>query len=397
MTSNRKLNFFSLQKLAYAQQRQQFVNAINTQGCLPDDLFAVAANATDNQLAAANDIFQDILLDILLHAVMDNKKKAVQVILDAYPELLLLKAKKGLEIQSKYTWLVINAEAECALSIAVKLKQINMIELLLPYYDQLEQTNELILAKMEALAEWQFYEFAPQQDFKRYAIKPYSNNQTLVIPQYYMDYAQSIVDAFAADPFEQDEMNEQTRQVLNSFFEIIIPKKSIKLADYLDPELLLHALLTAYAMKLAKCIDSGWASTFCVNIIGLMQSILMPESAMLFCKGLRRLSSKDDQFIDDLSEKYRNELEKNAALLQLGDHSPFYRTSRTTNIGLGSTFYVDDDGDEEDSYIPLWDYDSAISHFWEKHLWQKQQQFTKMMQQVQQPEMKQNQSRCSIL
>ena len=87
----------------------------------------------------------------LYQSVIDDNQKKVKRILDSRPELLLLPLPKDFIIESKLTWQ--RFYVEDALRMSVKRKQLNMIELLLPYYETLGQDNLI----EQAFAAWMFY------------------------------------------------------------------------------------------------------------------------------------------------------------------------------------------------------------------------------------------------
>ena len=90
-------------------------------------------------------------LQKLLQAVVDEDQKTVKRMLDHCPGLLLADPGK-LEIESKYTWLRFRAAK--ALEMAGKRKQVEMVQLLLPYFDVLEQSGVVKNGKAEAFGQW---------------------------------------------------------------------------------------------------------------------------------------------------------------------------------------------------------------------------------------------------
>lgn len=259
------------------------------------------------------------LMPIFLQAVIDDNRKKVVELLDKNPELLLVKAQKGIEIQSQYTWVTFDVENEDALSITAKRKQIKMIELLLPYYEKLEQTEEVIKAKAEALSAW-----------KTYTIQKNAEDENeIVIPHEYTNYAKSLIDVFKEETFPngvEGKFSEKTEDALKLLFAILLPKQATKLDDYIDPELLLLALYQAYRDQFDTFQNWKQRDAFCVRMIGLAQSVLTPETAKIFCEGLYYVVEENRK----ISER--------AESLKLLDGESFYRVSRESLSGLGGEY-----------------------------------------------------------
>lgn len=277
-------------------------------------IFNIEAHTTINPQNVLSIIEQKIhyyLMPKFLQAVIDDNQKKVADLLDKNPELLLVKAKKGIKIQSSYTWVIFDCENENALSTAAKLKQIKMIELLLPYYDQLEQIEEGINAKREALSAWITYDI---------------QGDKIVSPPLYTDYATSLIDALKEEPFlnkTKGKFSEKTEDALNLFFKILLPKEAIKLTDYIDPELLLLALYQTYHKQFTALQSWQQKDVFCIRMIGLAQSVLTPETAKIFCEGLFYVVEED------------RKIGARAESLKLLNGESFYRPTRDSNSGHG--------------------------------------------------------------
>lgn len=265
------------------------------------------------------------LMPIFLQAVIDDNRMKVAELLDKNPELLLVKALRGIEIESQHTWLKIDAENEDALSIAAKRKQIKMIELLLPYYDRLEQTEDVIKAKADALSAWKTYTTQKNTE----------DEDEIVIPKLYANYAQSLIDVFKVETFPngvKGKFSEKTEDALKLLFDILLPKKATKLDDYIDPELLLLALYKAYRDQFDSFQNWEQRDAFCVRMIGLAQSVLSPETAKIFCEGLYYVVEEN------------RKISARAVSLKLLDGESFYRASRESLTGLGFEFLARLDG-----------------------------------------------------
>lgn len=251
---------------------------------------------------------------VLLQAVIDDNRERVQLILDQDPEILLQVPNEKLIIISRYTWQKFYAED--ALTMAVKRKQIEMIQLLLPYYDMLPQTDEVKITKVKAMSAWKMYDI---RKMTRYV-------EEIIVPPEYENYMQSLINAFAEETFPngndmKSELSYHTENALRLMRSIMLPNFALKLDDYIDPELMLLAAYKAYEINRDKLRMSEQQDHFCVKVIGFIQSILTPEMAKRFCHGLDGKVKKND---DTENAQYH---------LFYGEN--FYHSSREEITGLG--------------------------------------------------------------
>jgi hypothetical protein len=283
-------------------------------------------------------VIHEKLLPVFLQAVVDDDRKKVADLLDKNPELLQVKALKGIEIQSQYTWLTIDAENEDALSIAAKRKQIKMIKLLLPYYDKLEQTEDVIRAKAEGLAAWRAYEIQKNAE----------GEDEIKIPKEYADYAQSLIDVFKDETFPNGVpggkdtnghdvpnnvvLSDKTELALTSLLNILVPKTAVKLDEHIDEELLLLAIYKAY-IKNFPAFNDNWdkLDTLCIRLMGLTQSALIPETGEIYCEGL-------DDVVTAIKNGKEKEISARAASHTLKGGEPFYHDRRGSRSGSGFDF-----------------------------------------------------------
>jgi hypothetical protein len=328
------------QKIAEAEDRM--FDALTKHGFFSIDL--PGDTSIQDQHAIACLIERKIpekVVPIFLQAVIDGKQDEVRELLDNCPELLMFNPPKNLVIESKLTWQ--RFIAEDALTMAVKRKQPEMIELLLPYYDKLPQTEEVIKAKEEALAAWSFYEIR--------AIH-YVNNE-IVIPREYISYANDLIDVFSRETFPNGlpgnngnpcymRLSDETELAISSLFKRLLPEKAVK-ADYLDVELALLAVYMALDSRFGTFQNRGQRAAFCVRVIGLIQSVLAPETARIFCESLINIATSIINHIKPL-------IRKEAAQLKLKNSSAFYRDSRLSITGLGSEFSCGTYGSEVDIF-----------------------------------------------
>ena len=260
----------------------------------------------------------------LYQSVIDDDREAVQRILSRKPELLIVEPK-NLIIESQLTWQKFFIEKATVAVMAAKRKQIKMLELLLPYYDKLEQTDEVRKAKAEALSAWKIYETKKNTE----------GEDEIVIPSEYADYAKSLVYVFSEETFPNGSdkygygmLSEKTELTLSTLFNRLLPDEAVKLDDYLDVELLLLAIYKAYWDHF------NWEQrdAFCIRVRGLIQSVLTPETAKIFCESL-------DHMVTAMKNGEKKDLSKAAVSHKLKSGEPFYRESRDSKEGAGYNFY----------------------------------------------------------
>lgn len=264
------------------------------------------------------------LMPNFLQAVIDDDRNTVMEILDSNPELLLINdLPENLVIESKLTFQKFYAENP--LKLAVKRKQIRMLELLLYYYDKLPQTDDMIAVKVESLSCWKYYEIKKNRD----------NEDEIVIPEDYLIYATSLIDIFKNETFPngiKGELSNETELALSSLFNLLLPRKAVKLDDYLDVELLLLAIYQIYRDNYFS-FNYNWnqLDTFCIRVIGLIQSLLIPETAEVFCESL-------ENAVAEMNQGKEHKISQNAQEYQLQNGFKFYRSSRDSRYGLGFDF-----------------------------------------------------------
>lgn len=309
------------------------------QGIFSVDISASTSPDYQERVSAVlESVIHKKLMPVFLQAVIDDDRKKVAELLDKNPELLLVKALRGIEIESQHTWLTIDAENEDALSIAAKRKQIKMIKLLLPYYDKLEQTEEVINAKREALLCWKAYKIQKNAE----------GEDEIIIPKEYADYAQSLIDVFKDEAFPNGVpggkdsnghdvpfnvlLSEKTELAFTSLLNILVPKTAVKLDEHIDEELLLLAIYKAY-VKNFPAFNYNWdkLDALCIRLMGLTQSALIPETGEIYCEGL-------DDVVAAINIGKEKEITQRAAAHTLKGGESFYRDSRDSRSGSGFDF-----------------------------------------------------------
>lgn len=273
-----------------------------------------------------NDMARERLFPRLLHAVINDDRRTVREMLDINPELVLLSPVQDCVVENQCTWQKFYVED--ALTTAVKLKQIKMTELLLSYYEKLEQTPDVIETKRAALSTCKFYEIV---------------NDEITIPQKYEDMAQLLIDLFKVENFPNGipgrndipwniELSDPTEFGLSCLLHFLVPKKAVKLDDHVDVELFLLAIYKSY-LKNFDSFNSDWGKldAFCIRVIGLIQSALIQETGEIFCEGL-------DGVVTAMNAGKEKEISARAASHKLAGGEDFYRITRDSRFGSGFEF-----------------------------------------------------------
>lgn len=275
------------------------------------------------------------LMPEFLQAVVDENEEKIKELLDVHPELLLCEPSNALVIESKLTWQKFYAEN--ALKMAAKRKQFKMFDLLFSYIHKLEQDDEAVIAaKAEGISAWKCYCLY---------------NNLIIIPEDYTSYIDQLINIIKIETFPngkavgRKQLSEKTELFLSELLDKLIPKNAVTLDDYLDVELFLLAAFKACSND-TTLIDPETQSAFCIRVLGLIQSVLSPEIAKIFCTGLQKVYStlleakrQGNNVIDCVS--YSDLANQH----QLREGESFYRISRDSNVGLGFDSLCDANGD----------------------------------------------------
>lgn len=248
----------------------------------------------------------------LLQAVMDDERETVKKILDTKPSFLLEEPVIKEGVESRKTWQRFHAEK--LLKIAIKRRQLGMVELLLPYFEELEKRGVIKDGKKEALEQWdQAYAEVSKQE------------------ENLNDFFQPLITVILKETFPhglKGELNEETKETLAAFRKKVLPDEAIWLDDYFDVEQLLIAAYTAYDNNFNVLQTWERRCLFCICVIGFIQSLITPELAKMFCESLNDVV-ENNQPIGD-----------RAAALKLVNNTSFYRVSGDSPSGLGRSFMV---------------------------------------------------------
>ena len=317
---------------------QQPDNAYLVNGTLPDEVLVhvdsyltnIKDRSSFNQTSwLTNSIFKQPLNEsgykILAQAVIDDDRVTMKKLLDRYPSLALFTPSKSIEIESQLTWQRFYL-TENILTIAAKRKQIEVLEFLHSYCDQINSTDNVdtMASRSEALSAWTFYEMQTNEKGK----------EEIVIPKKYADYAQELINVFKKETFPGGKLSDATEVARVSLFDRLLPEKAQKLDDYFDPELLLLAVYRAYRDNFTS-FNYNWnqLDAFCIRVIGLIQSVQTPGTAKIICEGLDDVVAAEEKGI-------KKEISTRAMEHKLKGGHPFYRSSRDSLTGLGSDYFA---------------------------------------------------------
>lgn len=353
-----------------ADNRKQF-SAINAISALPKEIFAYALQDAGISPGAAaytiislagtcktlhrffqNPACSTAVMRGVYQVVIDDDRELLGRILHARPRLLLMKPPRDCVIESQLTWQRFLL-GDDILTVAVKRKQLEMIKLLLSYYNEFAWMGNFKKVNAEALAKWSSFGM--------------QNNQ-IVIPEVYSNRINKLIDVFVHESFHSDDLSQGTYVELELLFKFILPVDPVKLDNYIDVELLLFAAFQAYKDNFDSFYNWAQRDAFCIYVIGLIQSVLIPEVAKLYCESM-----------NDLSNAIKNDLEfkisSRAAQHLLKKEQGFYHTSRDAKIGLGYQFSCG-----------IYGYAAALGigtgdrrfEVWETYIMHKQQSYNKI-------------------
>ena len=321
-TNDPFLNFFS-NYLSDTNLPNQFFTH-DMQRVVPNKQFTTMMVTLSKASRFWRNIFKDELTKkaylAFSQAVIDEDYPMLEKLLKPRPYLLTMDPPQGLKIESQLTWQRFIAEKPAIM--AAKRKQLEMLQFLLPYYDKIADKNPAHTAKQEALTAWSLYEIK----------KNAQNEEEIVIPKEYTDYAESLIKVFTKETFPNGidhyghgELSEQTESALTQLFNKLLPKQAVK-ADYIDIELFLLAFYKAYVAHFRSFNNWNQRDAFCIRVIGLIQSTLTPRTAKIFCESL-------DKIVEALKKNpniQKIEFSKLADSYRLKGGESFYRSRRET-------------------------------------------------------------------
>jgi hypothetical protein len=335
-----------------------YTNAMPSAGVSDPDITAIVRalfyTSKDLHTLFKDELPNRVLAKQLWQAVINDDRAKVMKLAKEKPELffklLTLPAPKGLMIASKHTFRMFDLEGETLLSTATKLKQLEMIKVLLTCSDQLvliEWAKPVLKdTKVAALSQWVFYD----------TIINANNEEEIDISEEYLALAGSLLEVFKIETFPNGVpgiydktkkatipynvvLSNQTELALTSLLDILVPKTAVKLDGHIDVELFLLALYRAcrnhiLAIEAIRPLtEAEWdqMDALCVRAIGLTQDALIPETAEILCESLYGVA-------EAIGKGQEKKISDKASLHIMQSDDPFYRSSRNARAGLGFDF-----------------------------------------------------------
>src|SRR3990167_4887016 len=251
----------------------------------------------------------------LLQAVLDDDRKTVKRILDARPDLLLLEPKEQnvKEIQSQTTWHCFRAEK--ALTMATKTNMLEMVKLLIPYFEELEKRGHIKDGKAEVL--------------KQSKVRVISEEEKAQ----YKNKMQQLADVIMKENGKKGNLSKETEEALDEFRKSLLPACAIVLDDYVDVEQLLIAAYRAFDRNFMT-FTRGQSEIFSIHVIGFIQSLLRPDDGKAFCQGLNEVV--EHRAIGERAESLK-------LLDDKENNTPFYRSGPSSLSGLGFDYVCGSD------------------------------------------------------
>jgi hypothetical protein len=210
----------------------------------------------------------------LLQAVVHDKKQRVKKILDAKPELLLAEPS-NLVIENKYTGQKF-CDAE-ALKWALMRGQIEMVRLILPYFEKLEKRDVIEDGKKEAQRQW---------DEVSDAISKQEKNLDHIIQPLVTVLSKETLSNGSKDDKLIDRISEETITTFSEFVKKILPDEAFTLDNYVDTEKLLVAAHNVFGMQCHTFQDQNQREIFQILVINFLQSVQNPELVKALWKNL---------------------------------------------------------------------------------------------------------------
>jgi len=300
MPNNRIPNLAELAALAAAQLENLFH-------------IEVSANRTPEYQDKVARTVESVIKFKLLQAIIDDDRETVKKILDKTPELLEVEPDKALVIESQKTWQRFRAEKPFVM--ALKRNQLEMVKVLLPYFEKLENGAQV------ALAQWASAENDLMQQKERTARHSFK----------------SLIDVIAKEFCPngiKGKLSEATEKALEEFRKTVLPDEAVALSDYYDIEQLLIAVYQAYDDAFNTFQNHKQRNIFSVKVIGFIQSLLTPEDDKVHCEGPPDMVEHNKKIREYVaSSKLPDDEEASYAYYRVNHSS--YRVNRSAHLGLG--------------------------------------------------------------
>ncbi|KTD02198.1 F-box protein [Fluoribacter gormanii] len=332
----------------------------------------------------------------LVQAVIDNDLETAKRILDANPTLLLPQHVKenvtSKAVESQKTWQVLYAEAP--LKIARMRRQHQMVEFLLPYFDNIPTSNAN--GQEEASKQLREAEIALEKQ------------QAFTIRMIHEGLFKPLVNALKTCKYcnhKSNLMQYTDANVLEELIKlknIIRSKNPVSLENAMDPALLLEE---AYRIALGKSdiinikdpqdmwndsIRSDQVRFFSIKVIGYLQSLLHLELAKALYPAQFAETAKDKKSITFYHESPDKpdmlDLEQLIEELSLDTDDPDFDEDQYLPQGLGFTHFISGFMSRIDNYIVRDSFDTRLIVGLETFRCETDKKLNQLMQDLEQSE-----------
>ncbi len=278
-------------------------------------------------------LLDELALNYLAQAIIDDEREIVKAMLDKKPELLL--RRDFVIATSEHTGQRFSSAN--FLGLACQRKQIEMVKIITPYFDKLladldAEENQTEIANIEdikktGLAQWLKY--------------PVNAQGEIEIPADYPAIIDDLITVFTSENIangttDYRTLNANIETAMETLYNRLVPdyketeiseRRVFTKQNHLDIELLLYAAYKAYDTHFNSFQSWEQRSAYCIRVIGILQNFLPPETAKIFCEGLY-----------DVVEN-NHDISKQAGGLKLIEGTSFYGGSDfALRAGLGFEF-----------------------------------------------------------
>ncbi len=282
------------------------------------------------EMNCAMGLLESLELTCLAQAIVDDDRDTVKAMLDKKPELLLFQPE--VIVTSEYTGQRFGVDGNF-LGLACRRKQIEMVKIITPYFDKLQENDEhkeeSAAIRNAGMAQWLKYQTNASGE-----IQVPAEYQAIIDDLIKVFKSETIADG--ATDFRTLSANSETamealyNRLVPDYKEEDISKRDVfNKQNHLDIELLLYAAYKAYDTHFDSFKTWERRDAYCIRVIGILQNFLSPETAKIFCEGLYYVVEESRAVSDK------------AAGLKLKDGTSFYSGSDfARRAGLGLEFLV---------------------------------------------------------
>ncbi len=303
-------------------------NSVNNGYLVPEDLASLSStNRFFNLfLKKSNRSGRVRVLKQLQEAILDGDIPLIKSLLNAHPRLLLMKQEEYNEIESQLNLKKVIAEIPFAM--ALKTRQVEVLKVMFPYLEKIEQGHET------ALELWEDIEKLPVKnpyDFKS-LIETISREE---FPNRFYRNLKDMIHKMGTIPPNDvyGKLSEATEKALETFRNSVLPEEAIALEDDYDMLDMLDQLSSAPKAS-AEHFEQFTLEHFdfyFIRVFGFVQTLLQREDAAVFCHGPL-----------DVFDRNNLPTSERATKLKLKSDDSFFH-GKEPHVGLGFKFFCSTD------------------------------------------------------